>query len=108
VDPLARLDGARIVISGGRGMGGAEGFALLQALALELGSRLGGACRRCRPQHSGTWGIAPRSRIVAVNSDPDADIFRYAAVGVVAKWQDLVPRALQAGAGLDESQGRTQ
>ncbi|MEJ1978728.1 MAG: FAD-binding protein [Acetobacteraceae bacterium] len=45
----ARLDGARIVVSGGRGMGGEEGFAQLRDLAEQLGGALAAACRRSTP-----------------------------------------------------------
>lgn len=118
----ARLDGARIVVSGGRGMGGEEGFAQLRGLAEHLGGALGGSLPTIdagwmpvsrqigqsgrfvapdvyvavaisgTPQHLA--GISVRSRIVAINHDPEADIFRHATVGVVADWKLLLPTLL--------------
>jgi electron transfer flavoprotein alpha subunit len=118
----ARLDGARIVVAGGRGMGGEEGFAQLRELAVLLGGAVGGSLPTIdagwmpvsrqigqsgrfvvpdlyvavaisgTPQHMA--GIGVRSRIVAINRDPEADIFRHATIGVVADWKALLPALL--------------
>lgn len=115
------LEHARIIISGGRGVD-EQGFALLQRLADALGAALGGSLPAvdagCVPvshqvgqsgKHvapelyvavgiSGTpqhlAGIAPHSRIIAVNKDAEAGIFSRAAVGVVADWKLLLPALL--------------
>lgn len=114
-----RVEGARIVVCGGRGMGGPEGFAQLQALADALGAALGGSLPAVdagwvpvshqigqsgkyvspaiylavglsgTPQHMA--GVAPQADIIAINSDEDADIFRMAKIGVVADWKELLP-----------------
>jgi electron transfer flavoprotein alpha subunit len=114
-----RLEGARIVVSGGRGMAGPEGFAQLDALAGTLGAALGGSLPTVdagwvpvahqvgqsgrfvtpevyvavgisgTPQHLA--GIGPETRIVAINRDPEADIFRVAELGIVGEWQAIVP-----------------
>jgi electron transfer flavoprotein alpha subunit len=114
-----RLEGARIVVSGGRGMAGPEGFAQLDALAGALGAALGGSLPTVdagwvpvahqvgqsgrfvtpevyvavgisgTPQHLA--GIGPDTRIVAINKDPEADIFRVAELGIVGEWQAVVP-----------------
>jgi len=124
----AKLDGARIIVSGGRGIGGGEGVQMLHDLAVILGGGLGGSLPTIdagwlpvsrqigqsgrfvapeiyfavaisgTPQHLA--GIAPSSRIVAINKDPDAAIFTQASVGVVADWKEILPRLLQRfGAG---------
>lgn len=116
------LENARIIVSGGRGVD-EPGFALLQELADELGAALGGSLPAVdagwvpvshqvgqsgkyvapdlyvafgisgTPQHLA--GIAPQSRIIAVNNDEDARIFRRAAAGVAADWKLLLPALLR-------------
>ncbi|MDO8596650.1 MAG: electron transfer flavoprotein subunit alpha/FixB family protein [Sulfuricaulis sp.] len=120
----ARLEGAKIVVSGGRGMAGPEGFALLQQLADCLGGALGGSL----PSVDAGWvpvarqigqsgkyiapeiyiavgisgasqhlaGIGLNTRILAINRDAEADIFRIAEIGVVADWQDVLPALIDA------------
>ena len=46
------------------------------------------------PQHLA--GIALRSRIAAINPDPEAAIFRVAELGIAAPWQDVLPRLIAA------------
>jgi electron transfer flavoprotein alpha subunit len=117
-----RLDGARIIVAGGRGMDGEDGFRLLRELAACLGAALGGSLPTIdagwlpvsrqigqsghfvapelyvavaisgTPQHMA--GIGPHTRIIAVNRDPDAEIFRHASIGVVADWKELLPALL--------------
>jgi electron transfer flavoprotein alpha subunit len=118
----ASLDGARLVVSGGRGMGGEDGFRLLYALADRLGGALGASLPAVdagwapvarqvgqsgryvgpdvylaigisgTPQHLA--GIDPHTRIVAVNRDAEAPIFSAAELGIVAEWQTLLPQLL--------------
>lgn len=120
---LPPLDGARLVVSGGRGVNEA-GFVRLEALALALGGTLGGSLPAVdagmvpvmrqvgvsgkfvspdvylavgisgTPQHLA--GVSPDSCIVAINSDPGAEIFKVASVGVVGEWQALLPALLDA------------
>ena len=122
----ARLETARIVVAGGRGLQGAGGFAQAAELAATLDGALGASRAACdagwcplsrqiglsgrtvapdlyialgisgAPQHM--CGCAGADTIVAVNSDPDAPIFRYASYGVVADCSELVP-ALTAAIG---------
>lgn len=117
-----RLDDARVVVAGGRGMGGTEGFAMLRELALALGGAVGGSLptidegwlpiaqqigqsgRLVAPEIylavaiSGTLqhlaGISPSTRIVAINLDPAANIFQHAEMGAVGDWRELLPRLL--------------
>jgi electron transfer flavoprotein alpha subunit len=123
-DQPRRVDAARLVVAGGRGMGGAEGFAKLR----ELSALLDAATAASLPAVDAGWasvsqqvgqsgayvapdlylavgmsgtpqhlaGIAPHSRIAAINPDPEADIFRFAELGVVAPWQDVLPRLIEA------------
>lgn len=103
---LPPVESARIVVSGGRGVN-EQGFALLEELAERLDGSLpavdAGMVPVVRqvgvsgkfvspdiylavgisgtPQHLA--GISPDTRIVAINKDPSADIFKVASVGVV-------------------------
>lgn len=118
-DKMPTLEGARLVVSGGRGMQGEAGFALLGRIASQLDAALGGSLPTVdagwvpvarqigqsgkfvspriyftvgisgTPQHMA--GVSADSRIIAVNKDPGAPIFARADVGVVAEWQDLLP-----------------
>ncbi|MBS0413314.1 MAG: electron transfer flavoprotein subunit alpha/FixB family protein [Proteobacteria bacterium] len=122
-DKIAPLENARLVVGGGRGMQGDEGFALLTQIAQRLGASLGGSLPTVdagwvpvarqigqsgkfvnprvyftvgisgTPQHLA--GVSTDSRIIAVNKDREAPIFSRAEVGVVAQWQDLLPQLLQ-------------
>lgn len=122
-DSLPPLENARLVVGGGRGMQGDEGFALLAQLAQRLGASLGGSLPTVdagwvpvarqigqsgkfvnprayftvgisgTPQHLA--GVSTDTRIIAVNKDPEAPIFARAEVGVVAQWQDLLPELLK-------------
>lgn len=121
-DAMPPLEGASLVVSGGRGMQGEEGFGLLRSVAQVLGASLGGSLPTVdagwvpvarqigqsgkfvsprlylavgisgTPQHLA--GIATDTPIVAINHDPDAPIFRAAQVGVVGDWRELLPLLL--------------
>ena len=120
------LTGARIVISGGRGVGSAENFKMLEPLADKLGAahrrvargrgrrlraqrlpgRPNGQDRRARTlhrdRHSGAIqhlaGMKDSKVIVAINKDPEAPIFQVADYGLVGDLFELVP-ALTAALG---------
>jgi len=123
VDRHARLIGAKIVIGGGRGMGGPVGFERLRELASLLDGAFGGTLPTVdagwtpvaqqigqsgqyvaaevyvavgvsgTPQHLA--GISPTAKIVAVNKDAEAEIFRVAEIGVVGDWKDVVPKLIE-------------
>lgn len=117
------LANARLVVSGGRGIKTPENFALVHALADEMGAAVGAslpavdaglapATRQVgqsgnyvkpqiyvavaisgTPQHLA--GIDPVTRIVAINSDIDAHIFKVSEIGVVAECESFLPLLLQ-------------
>jgi electron transfer flavoprotein alpha subunit len=114
-----RLEDAEVVVSGGRGMGGAESFGVLQ----ELANVLGGAVGATRPPCDEGWvparlqvgqsgkAVSPKlyiavaisgamahisgclgsDVIVAINRDKDANIFNVAHFGIVADFEEVVP-----------------
>ena len=114
-----KLEDAQVVVSGGRGIGGADGFKQLA----ELAKLLNGAVGASRPACDSGWmpdtsqigltgkivtpdlylaiGIAGISQhmagcsgsrtIVAVNKDEEANIFKEAHYGVVGDWKVILP-----------------
>ena len=114
-----QIEEAKVIVAGGRGVGGPDGFRLVEELAAELG----GAVAASRAAVDAGWipyaqqvgqtgkivkpdlyvalgisgavqhkvGMQGAQTIVAVNTDPDAPIAEYADVFVVASLFDFVP-----------------
>ncbi|MDB5999536.1 MAG: hypothetical protein JWP52_1235, partial [Rhizobacter sp.] len=122
-DDMPSLEGARLVVSGGRGINGPEGFDLLKRVAAPLGAALGGSLPTVdagwipvsrqvgqsgkyvkpkayfavaisgTPQHMA--GVSPDALLIALNNDPDAPIFKRADVGVLGDFQQILPLLAQ-------------
>ena len=114
-----KLEDARVIVAGGGGMGGSEGFAMLEELARVLGGTVGVTRVPCdegwmplsleigqtghivspnlyiavgvsgAPQHM--TGCSSSRLLVAVNRDPDAAIFKEADLGVVGDYRQVLP-----------------
>lgn len=118
----ARLEDARIVVSGGRGLRKSENYGLVRELAQALGG-MPGASRAIvddawaqpgeqvgltgkvvTPELYFAIGISGASQhmagcsnartLVAINTDPDAPIFRYAQYGIVGDCLEVLPELI--------------
>ena len=114
-----RLEDAAVIVAGGRGLDGPEGFEVLAELARELGGAVGASRVPCDLgwcPHSWQIGLTGKTvtpelyvavgisgaghhmagcgnarTIVAINSDPEAAIFQDASFGVVGDYREVVP-----------------
>jgi electron transfer flavoprotein alpha subunit len=118
-----KLEDARVVVCGGRGIGGGEGFGQLE----ELAKILGGAVGATRPPCDSGWvpahfqvgltgkivapdvyigiglsgssqhiaGISGAKNIIAINKDPEANIFKVAHYGAVGDYKKVLPSFVQ-------------
>jgi electron transfer flavoprotein alpha subunit len=117
------LEEAKVVVSGGRGIGGSEGFKPLKQLAKILGGAVGASRTAVDagwvpPSHqvgqtgkivapdvylaialSGSSqhvaGMGGSKVIVAINRDPEAPIFRIANLGVVEDYRNVLPALIE-------------
>lgn len=116
----SRLEEARVIVSGGRGIGGPEPFeSELRPLAELLGAQLAASRAACDAGWvPPTWqvgqtgkkvtpelylaiaitgasqhmaGISEAKTIAAINTDPDAPIFKHCRFGIVEDYRKVVP-----------------
>jgi electron transfer flavoprotein alpha subunit len=114
-----KLEDAKVIIAGGGGIGGSEGFKLLEELAKVLGGtiavtrvpcdegwmpvslEIGQTSHIVAPQLYIAVGISGALQhmagcsgskcIVGINKDPVAQIFKWANLGVVGDYRDVLP-----------------
>jgi electron transfer flavoprotein alpha subunit len=118
-----RLKDAKIIVSGGRGLGGPENWKYVEELAQVLGAAVGAT----RAVTDAGWvpptlqvgltgstvapdlyitvgisgavqhiaGISGARNVVAINRDGDANIFKYARYGIVGDWKQVLPALTQ-------------
>jgi electron transfer flavoprotein alpha subunit len=119
-----RLEDAAIIVAGGRGLGSAANFRLIE----ELAQAVGGMAAASRPIVDDGWaessrqvgltgkivrpalyiavgvsgasqhmaGCSAAGAIVAINRDADAAIFRHARFGVIGDCLEIVPELIRA------------
>ena len=114
-----RLEDAQLIVSGGRGLGGPEPFEELQKLATAVGAEMGASRAACDSGWvPPTWqvgqtgkkvapelylaiaisgasqhllGMGDSKVIAAINTDPDAPIFKHCNFGIVEDYKNVVP-----------------
>lgn len=114
-----KLEDARVVVSGGRGLGGPESFAHLENLAAIFNGAIGASRAACdagwvphscqvgltgkavSPDLYFAIGISGASQhlagitgardIVSINKDPNAAIFKESRFGVIGDWAKVLP-----------------
>ena len=118
------LKGARIIVAGGAGVGSKENFKLLHDLAAAVGGAVGGSRAAvdlgyCEHERQiGQTGVTVRpalmiscgisgavqhlagmqdsAKIIAINTDPDAPIFKVAHYGIVGDLNVVIPKMIKA------------
>lgn len=116
-EKVVNLEYAEVVVAGGKGIGGKEGFSLLKDLAQLLNGEVGATRmavsagwisyeyqvgqtgKTVRPKVYFAFGISGKIQhrvgmqnsdfIIAVNKDPSAEVFQIADLGVVGDWKKV-------------------
>ena len=119
-----KLEDARIVVAGGRGLGGPDPFKDLEELANVMGAGIGASRaavdsgwvlphwqigltgKTITPDLYITVGISGASQhmagcsgakvMVSINKDREANIFKESSYGVVGDWQKVLPAFTEA------------
>jgi electron transfer flavoprotein alpha subunit len=119
----AKLEDAKVVIAGGGGIGGREGFEMLEQLAAVLGGvvgvtrvpsdegwvptglEIGQTGRIVTPNLYVAVGISGASQhmagcsgskhIVSINRDPEANIFKESDFGIVGDYREVLPAFIE-------------
>jgi len=122
--PTCDLLGCSVIVAGGAGVGSKENFQLIHELATVLGAEVGASRAAVdagfiSPEHQiGQTGVTVRprlyiacgisgavqhragmdrsSKIVAINTDPDAPIFQVAHYKIVGDLNEVIPRMIRA------------
>lgn len=117
------LESAQIIVAGGRGTGGAEGFAMIRQLAETLGGvvgasrvaveegwithvhQVGQTGKTVNPRLYIACGISGAVQhiagmrgadtIIAINADRGAPIFEYADYGIVGDMKEIIPELIR-------------
>ncbi len=118
------LKGARVIVAGGGGVGGRDGFELIYKLAGAVGGAVGASRaavdsgfigKEHQVGQTGTTvrpalyiavgisgaiqhraGMQESAKIIAINTDPDAPILSIAHYGIVGDFKKIIPKMIKA------------